>query len=213
MAFSSTDTEIIYTTDGVDMTFEIPFSYAHEDFIRVETYDETDPDNVVYNELEKDVDFQFVDDDTIETIELVLVGMDLVPTPTALAAGLTLRIFRDTADIHNTTYSTYQFPYATVNTDFDKVYQRLQELKREIDRSVSLGVLALANGDTLTGEQILDAIADLEQLIDDLSAGANGTVPLGGVAGDVLTKNSSTDLDSSWAAPVDNSVTNALIFG
>jgi hypothetical protein len=44
-------------------------------------------------------------------------------------------------------------------------------------------------------------------------AGVSGALPSGGIAGDVLSKNSAVDGDASWKAPVDNSIVNALIFG
>lgn len=188
MSFSTEDTEIGYTTDGVETTYEIPFVYSHEDYIKIETYEEvTDPVtgevSQVVTPLVKDTTFQFVDDETIQTIVLVL-G---VATPTPLASGLTLRIYRDTADTHDVVYSTYQFPYQTVNADIDQVYQRLQELRRDVDRAIKLNYLSLSDGEALTGEEIVQAIADLEELIEGLSTGAAG-LPIGGNDGDYIEK-------------------------
>lgn len=185
MPFSTSTTEIGYLTNGSDTTFEIPFVYSHEDYIKVETYEEvTDPvtgeTETVITPLVKDTDFQFVDEDTIETIVLVL-G---VPTPTALAADLTLRIYRDTDDRHATNYDTYRFPYQTVNADLDQVYQRLQELRRDVNRAISLNYLSLESGESLTGEEIIQAISDLEDLIESMSTGAG--LPTGGEDGDFI---------------------------
>jgi hypothetical protein len=43
-------------------------------------------------------------------------------------------------------------------------------------------------------------IAQLTTIVDSISVGGGGDVPVGGVAGDVLKKDSGTDFDTSWTA-------------
>lgn len=124
MAFSTTTTEILYTGDGADVTFSIPFSFIDDSAIHVELYDYSDASSPsLIEELVEDTDY---------TISGTVVTMVVPPALTER-----LRIYRETDDIHSTTYSGYQFPYATVNDDFDRVFQRLQEVKASIEALVS----------------------------------------------------------------------------
>jgi hypothetical protein len=205
MSFSTTDSEIGYLTNGSDTDFEIPFVYEHEDYIKVETiepvYDPiltTEIIDYITTPLVKDISFIFLDEETIQTIELVL-G---VPTPLPPPDGLVLRVYRDTADIHSKVYNTYQFPYTTITNDFDQVYQRIQELKRDLRYCVKFGMYGFdVEGKRLTAEEILLRLEALEAQIVSLTGGA-GSVPSGAEDGDYLEADSSMPEGVSWKTGV-----------
>ena len=200
MAFSTTDSEVIYEGDGVQTTFEIPFVYLKRSYIKVELYDErpqlADPDEepittpLVYLE-----DYIFDDNETIQLVTREVDGEDITYVPLAVEEGVKVRVYRDTNDVHEAIYSTYNFPYKTVNGDFDQVYQRLQELRREVDRAIKLHY---ANQNDLSAEDIQKAIEALERLESLVEDGKLG-VPIGsGEIGDFLQK--SADETTEWVS-------------
>lgn len=185
MSFSTTDTEVVYTGNGADTSFEITYEFQNPAYIKVQKYDLiTDPENPIIIDLDEGIDYYI----TATTVFTVYPDMDgggnpiLVPEP--VEVGNKLRIYRDTVDTRVQNYNTYQFPYPAVNNEMDRVHQRLQELRREVDRAIKLNALSLDNGESLTGEEILQTIADLEALIAGLETGAG--LPAGGTPGDYL---------------------------
>ena len=184
MSFSTTDTEIFYTGDGVDSTFAIPFYFTDANSIKLELYD-MDLDEPIGVDQVLNVNYtQAGTDVTLVTMTIDPISGDPVYTPKPLLVTERLRVYRESIDYHQVSYNTYQFPYPTVNIDLDRVYQLIQETKREVDRAIKLNALSLENGESLDGEEILAAIAELEALIAALSTGSG--LPTGGADGDYI---------------------------
>jgi hypothetical protein len=120
MSFSTTTCDILYVGNGTDTTFAIPFDFitgTTDIMVRVDDY--TDPANPV--------------EGTPMTygVGYTVSGTDVIVS-VAPTTDERLYIYRQTVDYHNTDYNTYSFPYATVETDFDRIYMRAQELERDI---------------------------------------------------------------------------------
>lgn len=197
MSFSTVDSDIVYLGDDVDNTFEIPYHFQKESQIYAEIYDVTDPKNVITTSLIPSIDYVIINDTTLKLVKPDVDGGGqpiFVDRPLLITEKL--RIFRDTQDIRTTDYQQYEFPRVPVNIEMDKIHQRLQELRREVDRAIKLNALALDNGETLTAEDILDAIAKLEDLIADLDKGS--TLPSGGLDGDFIERASGNTAE--WRA-------------
>lgn len=175
MAFSTTDTEITYTGDGVDKTFAIPFDHDPR-YIRVRLIDLSDPDVPVITDLDQDTDY------TVSGGEVVLDSSMTAPSATDR-----LYIFRETTDTRPTDYNTYQFPYPTVNAEMDRISQRLQEIRTSLEKKLELSDEAVFAGKTLTADEIVDAIEALAEIQDAIANGGAG-LPAGGVDGDFIQK-------------------------
>lgn len=187
MSFGTTESIVRYDGNDVQTTFEIPFDYLNRDYIRAELYDARDPENIITTPLVVNVDFRFLDDDTVETIELDTSGPEVVIVPKPVETGVVIHVYRSTPDNHLINYNTYHFPASVVDLDFDQVYQVLQELRREVDRAIKL---AYDNSNSITGEDLQNAIDLLAQIEALVESGALG-LPTGGKAGDFLQRTDS----------------------
>lgn len=149
MAYSDLDVDIVYEGDGVTKIFPINFAFTDEDYVKVELWDVTDPDNPI----SEGISFPS---------EWSIVGTDVVLTD-ALPASKKLLIYRDSTPVHDTNYSEYEFPFATMNTDLDKVYQLAQENRRTLDRALLNPRFNFVSGD---GSQVdLDTVATNQENI------------------------------------------------
>jgi hypothetical protein len=172
MSFSTTTTSITYNGDGSEYTFEIPFDYLDDSEIKVKFFDYTDADpaNWTTDLMTLNSDYEIV---------AGYVSMPLTP-PTV---DQKVMIYRETIDYNQTVYSTYQFPYTTVNTQMDRIFQRLQELETMVAKCIAFSDLSIANGEPIiTGESVVttqeltDAnVAALEAFEDDIAT-VNGYV-------------------------------------
>lgn len=178
MAFSTTNTENLYTCNGADTTFGVTFNYETSTEVKVQKIDYTIPAAPVTTELVLGVTYTFnMTTNLITTV--VNVAGTLTPTP--LSALHKIRIYRQTVDYHQTVYSTYQFPFDTANTDLDRAYQLIQELKTELSRKVGLAPASTMNGLSLTGEQLLA----MQTIITTLQSNG-GALPAGGTINQYL---------------------------
>lgn len=123
MAFTTTDTDIVYTGNGADTTFAIPFNFAEETTIIAQLYDITDPANPVQvTPFDRNAEWSVVGTDVV-----------VVTPPTTDEQVL---IFRESPSIHDIVYSTLEFPFNTVNIDFDAIYRKVQEIEQNLLRAV-----------------------------------------------------------------------------
>lgn len=152
MSFSTTHTESIFNGDGSDSQFEVTFNYEADTEIKVQLLDYTDPDNIITTDLVRNSTFLF--DTTTDLVTLVTGGV----TPNPPTVDQKIRVYRETIDYHQNVYTDYKFPYLSVAVDFDRVYQRLQELKTELDKKVGLTTAAIQNGVAVTGEEVRERI-------------------------------------------------------
>lgn len=172
MSFSTLSTNILYDGNGVDTTFEIPFKYVDEAHIKVRLYDVTNPDEPAEEELVRDVDWRFMDEDTIQLIEIQLVEGEPTAVPVPAATHEQVYIYRDTIDHHPTNYAGYSFPPATISYDFDRVYQRMQELRDEVARAIKLSQKAISEGEIPpNADEILKDLEKLSVLVTEGEVG------------------------------------------
>lgn len=153
MSFSSTNTYDFYAGNGTDTTFAITFSHTDSDFVTVEKWDVTDPDNPVQVlPFELDVDY---------TIASATVTCTEAPTEDEQ-----LLIYRASPSIRDIDYDSYSFPYTTVNRDFDQLYQRIQELENALSRTIQMSRYEQATGEPLLAHvdvaYLVAQVADLE---------------------------------------------------
>lgn len=146
MAYSDLDVDIVYVGDGVTDTFPINFAFTNEEYVKVELWDVTDPDNPVQQSYVLDSDYEISGTDVIAST---------IPT-----ADQKLLVYRESEPAHGTNYTEYAFPYDIVNTDLDKVYQLAQENRRWLERTISnpqFNTLS-GNGTTITFSEVADAV-------------------------------------------------------
>lgn len=199
MSFSTTNTEIFYSGNGTDSTFAIPFEFVDSVSVKVQLFNTV----VVAPAVVTPVDLVLNTDFTIvgTNVNLIVTTIDIVTgnpvvNPRPMLTTEKLRVYRDTLDSHQQTYSTYQFPYATVATDFDRIYQRIQELKTELKYAIQFGKYSYqVDGDRLTGEEIYQRLTDLEA-----SLAASGGMPVGGLDGDFLQKDTTAPAGTAWVS-------------
>lgn len=140
MAYSDLDVEIVYEGDGVSTSFPINFARVDDSQVKAELYDVSDPDNPVQLTFDNPSDWQVVGNNVVASV---------APT-----ADQKVFVYRDTTPTHETEYTEYEFPYATVNIDIDKIYQLAQENKNTLGRAVLTDRFNAASGD---GEQLSGA--------------------------------------------------------
>lgn len=177
MSFSTTNTENLYTCDGLDSTFSVTFNYEDASEIKADKIDYTDPDAPITTALVLNSTFTFDSGTNILTTVVTTTDGSGNPvyTATPLSAVHKLRIYRQTIDYHQAVYTTYQFPYATATTDFDRVFQRLQELNTELTRKIGLTPASTMNGLSITGEELIE----MQTILTSMQA-SGGALPSGG---------------------------------
>jgi hypothetical protein len=155
MAFSTQDTQVIYNGNGVDTTFAIPFEFTDDSSIKAEKYDITDPQNPVLIPMVAGVDY------TTDTVN--------VETTIPVLATEQILIYRETDDDHPILYSGYQFPFSTINKDFDTLYQLVQEARAAIE-GVGLSRYEQASGAPAFDFEAVKDLLDLDitQELEDL---------------------------------------------
>lgn len=146
MAYSNETTSIIYIGDGVQTNFSIPFDYTEVASVMAELWDVSDPLNPIKLPFSNPTDWN-------------VVGSNVV-TSVAPTSDEKIMLFRDTKATHETHYSTYEFPFDSVNPDFDKVYQIAQENKEALSRAIINDQFYIANGGTPT------TIGDVNDSVD-----------------------------------------------
>jgi len=149
MAYSNTAVSVLYLGNNVQTVFPISFDYVEDSGIKVELWDVTDPLLPVEVPIVEGVDW-FVNGTDVE--------MTVAPT-----ADHKVLIYRDMVAIHDTLYSTYEFPYNTANFDLDKIYQVAQENKEALSRAIINSRFTVENGGTVV------TIDDFIQLIQDVA--------------------------------------------
>lgn len=161
MAYSDLDVELVYVGDDLATSFFINFAYIDEDSVQVELYNTTDPDNPVQEAFIKGVDYTLAD--------------NLITTTDPLPVDKKLLIYRRSSPVHETSYSTFQFPFSTVNNDLDYITQLAQENRRLLDTAILNPYYNyVANeGRQLTFEQLydtFDSVATNQAQLDALDA-------------------------------------------
>lgn len=175
MSYTTSDVFVMYSGNGSDVTFAIPFSFATSTQVLAKLYNATDPTNIVEVPFNKGVDYD-VD------------GTNIV-TNSPVSSDYKLLVYRDTPGVHPTTYNTYQFPYQTANLDLDRIYQLCQELKDTLNRAIMNPLYEYTAGEQLlTFQEVKDTVdsvqeflsvaEDHENRITDLEAAVDTLTPV-----------------------------------
>jgi len=163
MAYSNENVCIAYTGDGVTTLFPIAFDFVDPETVKAELWDTTVDPAVKLLDLIQGTHFD------VSGANVQLLG----PMFADLPVGQKLLLFRDTTPTHGTEYNTYQFPYATMNDDLDRIYQIAQENRHTLERALlneRFDSCAGGGNGQVTLPMIAQAIQDLENLILDYVA-------------------------------------------
>lgn len=153
MAYSNENVSEAYVGTGALTLFPITFDFVDDETVKAELWDLTDPLNPV----------QVLPFDSPTNWSVNGTNVETVAAPTT---DQRLVLYRDSNPIHVTEYSTYTFPYPTVNVDFDRVYQMVQENKAALNRALLNPIFETeVGGNIYTIEQfatLADGLADVE---------------------------------------------------
>lgn len=152
MAYSDLDVDIVYVGDNSTVSFPINFARTDDSYVKVELYDVTDPANPVQLSFVNPTDW--------------IISGDFVVAAVAPTTDQKLMIYRDGTPTHETNYTEYEFPFATMNVDLDKVYQLAQENKRSLELCIQNSRFNEISGDGDTVD------------IDDVITAANSTADI-----------------------------------
>jgi hypothetical protein len=194
MAYSTTIVSVFYGVGDTldDQTFAIPFDFIEDSSIKAELWDASDPQNPIQLPFAQTTDWSLSGTDVVSTIPIT--------------GAQNIVIYRDHLAVHETLYSSYEFPYATVNVDLDRVYQMAQENKEALTRALLNSHFTVQSGGTIiTMDDVIQAlsqITDLESrvtVLETTGGGGGGGIPDAPANGSEYARK-----DNAWVVVTDN---------
>ncbi len=181
MAYSNENICVVYNGDDNQLTFAISFDYVEDTSVMAELWDVSDPLNPIKQPITTPADW------IVDSGNVVL---QVPPT-----SDEKLLLFRETTPTHGTEYSTYEFPFATMNLDLDTVYQIAQENRDALNRAIVNSQFDACSGgggtiytidDIRANTEAIEEIgsADYQTQIDANTAGVSSNVT--GIANNAL---------------------------